>query len=154
MFRSVLSGVIVTAFVCAGSALAAAQDSGNNSQAPASAPQSAPARGPFDPAKRAEMIGKRLNLSSDQQTKVEGILKSEQSQVESLRADSSVSLDERRSKMMELHKSSSDQIRALLDPDQQKKWDEMQSRRGEWMRGHGPGPAPRGPASEASPNSN
>jgi len=53
-------------------------------------------------------------------------LKSEQSQMESLRSDSSQ--DDRRSKMMDLRKASNDQIRALLDSTQQKKWDDMQSR--------------------------
>jgi hypothetical protein len=48
--------------------------------------------------------------------------------------------------MMDIHKTSSDQIRALLDSNQQKKWDEMQSHR-EQMQGHhahgqAPGAAP------------
>jgi hypothetical protein len=48
--------------------------------------------------------------------------------------------------MMDIHKSSDDQIRTLLDPDQQKKWDAMQSRREQWQghhqEGQGPGAAP------------
>jgi periplasmic protein CpxP/Spy len=56
--------------------------------------------------------------------------------MESLHNDASASQDDKRSKMTEIHKSSNDQIRALLDPDQQKKFNEMQSR---WQeRGHGP----------------
>jgi hypothetical protein len=39
--------------------------------------------------------------------------------------------------MMDIHKATNDQIRALLNPDQQKKWDEMQSRREQWQ-GHRP----------------
>jgi hypothetical protein len=81
------------------------------------------------------MLNKQLKLTSDQQPKVLEILKSEQSQMEKLRSDSSLSQDDRRSKMMDIHKSSNDQIRTLLDPDQQKKWDEMQSRR-EQGQGH------------------
>lgn len=38
--------------------------------------------------------------------------------------------------MTDIHKSSTDQIGGLLNADQQKKWDEMQSRRQEWMQGH------------------
>jgi hypothetical protein len=82
----------------------------------------------FDPAKRTEMLTKQLNLTSDQQTKVQDILKSQQSQMESLRSDTSLSQEDRRSKMMDIHKTSSDQIRGLLDATQQKKWDEMQSK--------------------------
>ena len=74
------------------------------------------------------MLTKRLNLTSDQQAKVLDILKSEQSQMESLHSDSSLSQQDRHSKMMDIHKTSDDQIRALLDPDQQKKFDAMQNR--------------------------
>jgi protein CpxP len=90
------------------------------------------------------MLTKQLKLTSDQQPKVLEILKSEQSQMESLRSDSS--RDDRRSKMMDLRKASNDQIRALLDSKQQKKWDEMQSRheqrQGHHQDGQVPGAAP------------
>ena len=89
------------------------------------------------------MLTKQLKLTSDQQPKVLEILKSEQSQMESLRSDSSQ--DDRRSKMMDLRKASNDQIRALLDSKQQTKWDEMQSRHEQWQghrQGQGPGAAP------------
>src|ERR1700756_583212 len=69
----------------------------------------------FDPEKRTEMLTKHLKLTSDQQPKVLEILKSEQSQMESVRSDSSASQDDHRSKIMEIRKGSSDQIRALLD---------------------------------------
>ena len=60
--------------------------------------------------------------------------------MEKLRSDSSLSQDDRRSKMMDIHKASNDQIRALLNSDQQKKWDEMQSRREQWQEHRGDGP--------------
>jgi protein CpxP len=122
---------------------AVAQDSGSNDQ------QSAPMGGGpehghrhFDPAKRTERLTKELKLTSDQQPKVLEILKSEQSQMESLRSDSSMSRDDRRSKMMDIHKTSDDQIRALLDSTQQKKWDEIQSRHEQWQGHHQEGQAP------------
>jgi len=128
---------------------AAAQDNGSADQ------QSAPAGGPehghhhFDPAKRTEMLTKQLKLNADQQAKVLDILKSEQSQMEGLRSDTSTSQDDRRSKMMEIHKTSNDQIRALLDSNQQKKWDTMQSQHGQWQGHHQEGQAPNG--GESSP---
>ena len=109
-------------------AVLAQDNSTNDAQAPAAAPsEGAPSREGFDPQKRSEMLAKRLNLSSDQQSKVQGILQSEQSDIQKVRADSSVAPADRRSKMMDIHKSSSDQIRTLLNPDQQKKWDEIQA---------------------------
>jgi periplasmic protein CpxP/Spy len=101
-----------------------------------SPPEHGHGRGHMDPAQHAAILAKRLKLSSDQQSKVEDIFKSEQSQMESLHSDASLSQQDRRSKMMGVHKSSDDQVRALLNPDQQKKWDEMQSRREERMSGH------------------
>lgn len=89
----------------------------------------------MDPAKRTEMLTKKLSLTADQQTKVQDIFKSEQSQMQSLRNDSSMSRDDRRTKMMDIHKASGDQVRALLDTTQQKKWDEMKSKR-EGRQGH------------------
>jgi periplasmic protein CpxP/Spy len=119
---------------------AVAQDNGSNQPPAQSNEQSEHGYGHrhMDPQKRTEMLTKHLKLTSDQQPKVLDILKSEQSQMQSLRSDSSMSQDDRRSKMMEIRKSSDDQIRALLDPDQQKKFDEMESRHGQWQ-GHGQG---------------
>ena len=125
---------------------AVAQDSGANEQQPAP-PAGAPAEhghghGNFDPAKRTEMLTKQLKLTTDQQSKVQDILKSEQSQMETLRSDSSTTREERRPKMMEIHKASNDQIRALLDSNQQKKWDTMQSSHEQWQGHHPDGQAP------------
>jgi periplasmic protein CpxP/Spy len=97
----------------------------------------------MDPAKRTEMLTKHLKLTSDQQAKVLDIFKSEQSQMEGLRSDSSLSQDDRHSKMMEIHKTTYGQVRALLNPDQQKKYDTMQSQH-EHREGGGPGATPSG----------
>ena len=115
---------------------AVAQDTGNAQE------QAAPEHGHhhFNPERRAEMLGKHLNLTSDQQGKVLDILKSEQSQMQSLHSDTSLSQDDRHAKMMDIRKTSNDQIRGLLNPDQQKKFDEMRSRHEHW--GHEGGQAP------------
>jgi periplasmic protein CpxP/Spy len=96
--------------------------------------------GPPDPAQRTQELTKKLNLTADQQTKVQDILQSERTQMDSLRKDSAGSQDDRRSKMMDIHKNSDAQIRTILDSTQQKKWDEMQARRGERMGGRRGGP--------------
>ena len=118
---------------------AVAQESGNSDQQAGQAGPGGKGHARFDPSKRAEMMAKHLNLNADQQAKVTDILKSEQTQMESVHADASLSQQDRRSKMMDIHKTSNDQIRALLNPDQQKKWDEMQSHREQMMQGHHPG---------------
>jgi periplasmic protein CpxP/Spy len=138
MIKHCLIALVLAGLVYAALPVAVAQDNGNAQQSPPSAaPEHEHGHRHMDPEKRAAMLTKRLKLNADQHAKVVDILKSEQSQMETLHSDSSMSQDDRRSKMMDLHKSSDDQIRALLDPDQQKKFDEMQSEHQDSMHGHG-----------------
>jgi protein CpxP len=90
--------------------------------------------GPPDPAERTRELTKHLKLNSDQQTKVQDALVSQRSQMVSLHQDTSLSQQDRRGKMMEIRKSTDEQIRGLLDSNQQKKWDEMQARREQRMQ--------------------
>ena len=149
MLKHFLLALMVAGLLYTVTPSAVAQDSGSNAQqsAPAGAPpEHGRGYGRLDPAKRTAMLTKQLNLTPEQQPKVLEILKSEQSQRENLRSDSSLSQADRRSKMMEIHKASDDQIRTLLNSDQQKKWDEMQSKREQWQGHHhdgqGAGAAP------------
>lgn len=91
-------------------------------------------RGAQDPAQRTKELTKRLNLNSDQQAKVQQIFESSHSQMESLHQDSSLSQQDRRAKMMDIHTTTNTQVRSILDSTQQKKWDEMQARRKEHMQ--------------------
>ena len=135
MLKQCLFILLAVSLVSVAVPFAAAQDSPPNNQ------QSPPDNGrwhhgPPDPVQRTQELTKKLQLTSDQQTKVQDILQSEQAQMESLRHDNSLSEQDRRSKMMDMHKSTDTQIRALLDSNQQKKWDEMQAKRDQWGHGH------------------
>jgi|SRR5579872_7462083 Spy/CpxP family protein refolding chaperone len=121
---------------------AVTQDNGGNEQQSSPAGAHPPGRGHMDPARRTEMLTRQLKLTPDQQSKVLDILKSAQSQAESLRSDSSAAPQDRHAKMMEVHKTADDQIRALLNPDQQNKWDTMQTRRQGRMQRRGQGQPP------------
>ena len=133
--RSLLALVLAT-FAGTMSLSAMAQDNGSTNNQQTAPAASEHGHRHFDPQQRTEMLTKHLKLTSDQQSKVLEILKTQQSQMESLRSDSSLSQDDRRAKMMDIHKASDDQIRALLDPNQQKKFDEMQARHGQWGEHH------------------
>ena len=128
-----------------------AQDNGASGQP--SEPMGGPNHGGghFDPTMRAEMLSRHLNLSADQKAKVVDILKTAQTQIESLHSDTSTPPQDRHSKMMEIHKASDDQIRAILDPTQQKKWDMMQSRREQHMQGRAPGGQAPPPPNSSQP---
>jgi hypothetical protein len=85
--------------------------------------------GSSDPARRSAELTARLNLTPDQQTKVLNTLQSESSQMQSVLQDTSISREDCHSKMREIRTATDSQIQGVLDPNQQKQWDEMQTRR-------------------------
>ena len=109
-------------------------------QAPPSGQEQQPARGPMmqTPQERLNNLTKELNLTDDQKAKIKPILEDEQKQMQALRGDTSMSREDRRAKMMEIRNKSNDSIKAVLDKDQQKKYDEMMEK----MRGRRGGPRP------------
>jgi len=130
----------------------------NTEDSPSNNQQSSPSQdngrwrhGPPDPAQRTQELTKQLKLTSDQQDKVQGVFESERSQMEGLRQDTSLSRQDRRAKMMEIHKSTDAQIRALLDSNQQTKWDEMQAKREQRMQNRRPGPPDAGSGQQSPP---
>lgn len=133
MYKRFLLAAIAAGLITMGANFAAAQDNVSRDQQ-ASSQQGGHMHHGMDPAKHTQKLTRKLNLTSDQQGKVQNILESEKSQMQSLHQDNSMSQQDRRSKMMDIHKTSSEQIRALLDSTQQKKWDEMQARREQWMQ--------------------
>jgi protein CpxP len=144
--------LIAAGLIAVAMPFAAAQD---NSPSGQPSPQDNGGRhhGPPDPAQRMAELTKKLNLTSDQQTKVQDALTSEHSQMESLHQDASLSRDDRRAKMMDIRKSTDAQIRGVLDSTQQKKWDDMQAKREQRMQGHHPGPPDAGSGEQAPPPS-
>lgn len=67
-------------------------------------------------------------LSAEQKTKIEGILAKVREQMQGLQG---ASQEDRQAKMREIMQSSRTQIRAVLTPEQQKKYDEMPQGRGQ-----------------------
>jgi len=140
MLKQCLLVLVAAGLISIISPFAAAQDSPpNDQQSPPLHDNGRGHHGPPDPARRTQELTKQLKLTSDQQTKVQDVLQSERSQMESLRQDTSNSQQDRHAKMMEIHRTSDAQIRALLDSTQQKKWDDMQAKREQWMQDRHPG---------------
>jgi Spy/CpxP family protein refolding chaperone len=92
-------------------------------------------RGPMNSQAMLDHLTKELTLTKDQQDKIKPILDDQQKQVQALRDDTSSDQQTRRSKMQDIHKSTVDQIKAVLNSDQQTKFDEMQKK----MMENGPG---------------
>lgn len=73
-----------------------------------------------------KMLTEKLNLSDDQQAKVKSILTDSHQQMQAIRGDSSLSQDDRRSKMRSLREATNSKVRDVLNDDQKKQFDEMQ----------------------------
>jgi protein CpxP len=138
MFKQSLLILAAAGLISIAAPFATAQNSPSPSQS--NDQQSAPAQenggrhhGPPDPAEKTRELTKHLKLTPDQQAKVQSALESQRSQMTSLHQDTSLSQQDRRSKMMEIRKSTDEQIRGVLDSNQQKKWDARQARREQKM---------------------
>ena len=84
-------------------------------------------------------LSQRLNLSDDQKTQARGLLQSRLDKMNALMQDSSISREDRHSRMAEIRHSTSAQIRGLLNEDQQKKYDAMEKEREQEMQHNGHG---------------
>jgi|SRR6202790_876864 periplasmic protein CpxP/Spy len=135
MFKQRLFVLVAAGAISIAAPFVVAQDSpSTNQESQPSQERGAWHHGPQDPAQRTQELTKKLNLTADQQTKVQEIFQSEQSQMQSLHQDSSLAQPDRRGKMMDIRKNADTQVRALLDSNQQKKWDEMQAKREQRMQ--------------------
>ena len=95
-------------------------------------------------------LTKKLKLSDDQQAKLKPILEQQNKQMEQIHNDSSLSREERFSKMQGLRQSSDTQIKSVLNEEQQKSFDKMREeqrdRMKHWRReGDTPPPPPGNP---------
>ena len=119
-------------------------------QEPATPPpqtQAGPERGGPGRGNQVEFLTKKLNLTPDQVTQVKAIDEDSGKQMKALREDTSVAQQDKRAKMMDIRKASQGKIRALLTPDQQTKFDALETEMRGRMRDRGQG----GPPPPATP---
>ncbi len=128
---------------------AMAQDNTTPSSAPAG--QQGQPGGHHDPAQmeqhQLDMMTKRLNLTPDQVTQIKAIDDAERPQMMALRQDTTMSRDDKHSKMTALRQDRETKIRTVLTDDQKSKFDAMVAKEHERMENHqgghdGPPPAP------------
>ncbi len=141
MKKVILCALLAAAVMCGATALnAQMQDSTGQAGGP-------PHRMPMSPDQRLQHMTKMLNLTADQQAKIKPVLESESQQMEALHQDTSLSQQDRHSKMQSIRETSDSQIKSILTADQQAKWAQMQSRRMQPPPGEGQmgSPAPGAP---------
>jgi len=119
-------------------------------------PTDAPADKPDRQERRGEMREnakkweQELNLTADQQTRIDAIRKQTAEAMKSLHSDTTLSDDQRRAKGRELRKTTDQDIMAVLTPEQQAKAKELRAKHGR----HGNGDQPPPPPTADKPASN
>ena len=83
---------------------------------------------------RLQRLSQALDLTDDQKTKLKPILESEWQEMKPIRQDASLTKDQKRAKMKEIHEKYQEQISGVLTPEQQEKLKKVQSDR---MQRHG-----------------
>ena len=131
MKKQFLSIALTTFFGLGTVAIAAPQQ---DQQAPA--PTQQREHRPVDPNRQVQMLGKRLNLTTDQQNQILPILTDRQQQIAALKADSSLSPKDRHAKMRAIREDSDAKIRGLLNDNQKQAYDQMLQRERERMQQH------------------
>lgn len=84
---------------------------------------------------RLQHMTRQLNLTDSQQQLIKPILENEDEQMQSLHENASLSQQDRMAQMMQLRQGTAEQIKPILNADQQQKYDQMMNRR----PGHGRG---------------
>lgn len=80
---------------------------------------------------RMEHMKKALKLSDSQVSQIQQIHQQNMQQMQAMHQDSSMSKEDRHSKMMDMRKSEHDQVRAVLNDEQKEKFDKMTAKREE-----------------------
>ena len=73
-----------------------------------------------------QQIAKKLNLTADQRTQLKASRAKTVVGLKAIRADSSLSADQKKAKARETLQATRTEMRSVLAPDQLKKWDKLQ----------------------------
>ena len=126
---TIVLGALLSASLLSGMAFAQAPDS---NQAPANAPQDAKPgyqHRQFDPSQFAAHLGKRLGLTSDQVAQITPILTARQQQMQTLRADASLSVQDRHTKAHAIMQDTNSKIEAVLNDTQKQQFEQFLAQR-------------------------
>jgi periplasmic protein CpxP/Spy len=105
---------------------AAAMPTHAQSPTPTQAPAAAPAAHQHSPTEVVEMLGKRLALSDEQKSQLLPIITERQQKIQALRNDASLPPQQRMSQVQLIMKDSDARINALLTPEQQQGYSQIE----------------------------
>jgi periplasmic protein CpxP/Spy len=132
-------GVLVTSLVCGAPAFAQEPSSPPETSAPP--PKQGPSgghHGMLDPDEQLARMTTRYSLTAEQQDQVKPILVSQQHQIQGLRDDTALSREDRMAKMQTIRSDSNAKIKAVLNDDQKKQFEQDQLRMQQQGQGAGP----------------
>jgi Spy/CpxP family protein refolding chaperone len=85
---------------------------------PASAPSGKHQMHRDPAAMRLQMMSQRLNLTADQKAKIQPILQNEIQQARSIHQNASLTPDQQKAQMQQIHQAARDQVKQILTPEQ------------------------------------
>ena len=124
--------ILLGAMLAAGAALAQASDQNQPSSATQATQNTNERmhRAP-NPDRMAKHLGKKLNLSNEQVTQIKPLLEDRAQQMQTLRADTKLSQQDRHSKARQIMQDSNTKIEAVLNNTQKQQFEEMLQQRRE-----------------------
>jgi periplasmic protein CpxP/Spy len=138
-------GVLVAGLVCGAPAFA--QEPGFPPETSAPPPKQRPSgghHGMMDPDEQLARMTTRYNLTAEQQDQVKPILVSQQHQIQGLREDMALTREDRMAKMQTVRSDSDAKIKAVLNDDQKKQFEQDQLRMQGRMQQQGQGGGSKG----------
>ena len=139
--KSLIIAAVVAGSLFAGSALIQAQTATNTP------PAGAPAAGPRGPGMRGgpplDVIATTLKLDDATKAKVKTILDARDQKLKDLRADTTLSQEDRRTKMQAIRTDVDTQMKAALTADQYAQWEKMNQPRQRRAPAAAPAAAPQ-----------
>jgi periplasmic protein CpxP/Spy len=139
------SGLLVSCLGCGAQALA--QEPGFPPETSAPPPKQGPSgshHGMMDPDEQLARMTTRYSLTTEQQDQVKPILVSQQHQIQGLRQDTALSREDRMAKMETIRSDSDAKIKAVLNDDQKKQFEQDQLRMQRRMQQQGQGAGSQG----------
>lgn len=123
MKKVLLCALLAVAISCCGTALYAQMQEQGQTQGQGGMHR----MGPMSTDERLQHLTQMLNLTSDQQQKIRPILDNESQQMQTLRSDTSMSREDKMTKMRSIRETTMSQITPILTTEQQQKWQQMQA---------------------------
>jgi Spy/CpxP family protein refolding chaperone len=84
-----------------------------------------------------QRLGQKLNLSDDQKAQIKPIIADRQQKMQAIRSDTSMRRDQKRPQMKSIMEDSDKKINAILTPDQQKQYAELEQQMRERRQNRG-----------------